>query len=175
MQLGVAERNPQTGEDCESIKNPEGYVGPLFSTSDLHSVPAGLCNWYWRTQGMFSLNLGLVTSRNDRSTPRDSVLPSTGLAFSSASSRCLPLWFFCVRSRRSRRSELASALSLCRLGTTAKPSRNECVFTPAAADVNNFFATLSPVFSIECSSSTERCRIFVQPRKPRLTRYLLGR
>src|ERR1039458_4672983 len=68
--------NPQTGEDCESKKNPEGCVGPLFSTSDLHSVPAGLCNWYWRTQGMFSLNLGLVTSRNDRSTPRDSVLPS---------------------------------------------------------------------------------------------------
>ena len=163
MQLGVAERNPQTGEDCESIKNPEGYVGPLFSTSDLHSVPAGLCNWYWRTQGTFSLNFGLVTSRNDRSTPRDSVLPSTGLAFSSASSRCLPLWSFCVCSRRSRRSELASALSLCRLGTTAKPSRNECVFTPAAADVNNFFATLSPLFSIECSSSTEACRIFVQP------------
>src|ERR1022692_2511670 len=81
MQLGVAERNPQTGEDCESIKNPEGYVGPLFSTSDLHSVPAGLCNWYWRTQVMFSVNFGLVTSRNDRSTPRDSVLPSSASRF----------------------------------------------------------------------------------------------
>jgi hypothetical protein len=67
VQLGVADSNPQTGEDCESKKNPEGYVGPLFATSDLHSVPAGLCDWYWRTQGMFSLNLGLVTSRNDRS------------------------------------------------------------------------------------------------------------
>jgi len=76
------------------MKNPEGCVGPLFWTNDLHSVPAGLCDWYWRTQGMFSLNLGLVTSRNDRSTPRDSVLPLTSLAFSLASSGCLPLRFF---------------------------------------------------------------------------------
>jgi hypothetical protein len=35
---------------------------------------------------MFSLNLGLVTSRNDRSTPRDSVLPLTGFALSQLQS-----------------------------------------------------------------------------------------
>src|ERR1035437_1991942 len=38
------------------------------------------------------------------------------------------------------------------------------VFLPLPRQMSTFFfATLSPLFSIECSSSTEACRIFVQP------------
>src|ERR1022692_4773137 len=86
-----------------------------------------------------------------------------------------PLWFFCACAQRRRRSELASAHSPCRLGTTKETAKERVWFYSCCGRSQHFFTTLSCLFSIECSPSTEGCRIFVQLRKPRLARCRLGR
>jgi len=73
-------------------------------------------------------------------------------------------------------SDLASGHRTCRLSSSlarwgsllldrdnfGNSSRNECVFTPLISKVNKIIATISHLFSIECSSSTGMCQNFVQ-------------
>jgi len=45
---------------------------------------------------------------------------------------------------------------------TKNLSKNECVFTPMASEVNKIIVTVSCLFSIDCSPSTGLCRNLVQ-------------
>ena len=68
-----------------------------------------------------------------------------------------------VRPRACRYS-IAGALEqlVAGLEELRKLSKNECVSTPPAGEVNKIIATISRLFSIECSSSTGTCQDFVQ-------------
>ena len=122
------------------------------------------------------LDAGLATNRNDRSTPRDSRLaldssPAPGCH--AACDNC------CVRSAWCREHPAVTSLQVTRLAgypprlrveesslpdceNLGNSSRNECVFTPPVSKVNKIIATISCLFSIECSSSTGPCQNFVQ-------------
>src|SRR6516165_10963666 len=70
-------------------------------------------------------------------------------------------WFAIDRCRPSgavalqaRRSELTSIPDSPPTGKPRKLPKNDCVFTPLVYEVNKNRAILSPLFSIECSSST---------------------
>jgi hypothetical protein len=140
----------------------------------------------------FQLRYRTRTCRNYRSTPRDSILPLTRFPFY----HCRPLTSDCCVSLILRRGRWIStslhvpawpvSSSLARFGKLTSDcvnlenlSKNECVFTPSISKVNKFVATLSSLFSIECSASTGTCQNFVQFRIARktyhdFTRYFRG-
>ncbi len=122
------------------------------------------------------LDAGLATNRNDRSTPRDSRLaldsfPASGCR--AARDDC------CGRSALCREHSAETALQVTGLAghpprlrveesllpdceNFGNSSRNECVSTPPISKVNKIIATISRLFSTECSSSTGPCLNFVQ-------------
>jgi len=116
---------------------------------------------------------GLATSRNHRSTSRDSVLPLTRFRSPSSQQPTRPGALPCAVGAGSCLAG-GPGLAACRIASALRKlaasleepknlSKNECVFTPHTGKVNKIIATRSPVFSIECSSSTGACPSLVQP------------
>lgn len=124
------------------------------------------------------MDAGLATNRNDRSTPRDS-----RLALDSFPASACPATRDDCCGRSALCHEHLAVTSLQVTGLAGYPprlrveeaccldcenlensSRNECVFTLLISKVNKIIATISRLFSIECSSSTGPCQNFVQSK-----------
>ena len=99
---------------------------------------------------MFDLSLdsGLATNRNNRSTPRDSDLPLTCFVFSSTSSLLLTVAVPLRLTPRARSSELASAPDLPPTGKTCKTVKERvCFYCPDFVSQHFFRAFICFVFN----------------------------